>query len=666
MNARIVISVVLVAAISVSVTTGQETRSAYGVFGNYARNDHHTDFGALPGVGNCCPVFETGSGNGYAAGLSWVLPLSDVFSLALRGSFMNHDAVLTSSEPFAAEVDGVVVAGRIEHSIASKLSTIGLEPLLGYRVWKGLRLHVGGRAGYVARKMFDQKEMLVEPVSVGAFENGARIRNELTGREIPDAAPMQYALLGGASWSLPLNAGGTLFMVPEVLYSYNVNTVVKGISWNADALRIGLSLLFAPLPAVAAPARVPERPLTTDPAPSPLPSKPALTATVDAMGVFPDGREEPVAEIQVEEFISKQMKPLLSYVFFEEGRSELPSRYVLLQKEETPEFTIDGMSRMTTMEMYHQVLNIIGSRMRQHPLSSITVTGCTSGISDESGNPDIARRRAEAVRGYLTKVWSIDPSRIQVQTRGLPEKPSNINDPDGIVENRRVEITSDTWEVVAPVTTHERERTITPPAVRFRPVVRSEAGVEHWSLEVQQQSRTMRMFADQDAPKQVIDWRITTIQAEEMKSEQPLLYTLRVADFAKQEFTAPTGSLPVRVLTVEQKKRDGIPDREIRRFNLILFDFDSPTLTAANQRVASMIRSELGLGGAVRVTGYTDRIGDEVYNQTLSFERARSTAAAIGHPSALVSGQGEAVELYDNNLPEGRFYNRTVEVMVER
>jgi len=54
-----------------------------------------------------------------------------------------------------------------------------------------------------------------------------------------------------------------------------------------------------------------------------------------------------------------------------------------------------------------------------------------------------------------------------------------------------------------------------------------------------------------------------------------------------------------------------------------------------------------------------------MHNQELSFKRAESAKNAINHPNCKSFGFGESKSLYDNNLPEGRFYCRTVEINVE-
>ena len=71
------------------------------------------------------------------------------------------------------------------------------------------------------------------------------------------------------------------------------------------------------------------------------------------------------------------------------------------------------------------------------------------------------------------------------------------------------------------------------------------------------------------------------------------------------------------------------------------------------------------------IHGLTDIIGDEVYNHNLSQERAKSAQQIIERALLITGKKGIRFETYgfgkdaslapfENNLPEERFYNRTV------
>jgi outer membrane protein OmpA-like peptidoglycan-associated protein len=107
----------------------------------------------------------------------------------------------------------------------------------------------------------------------------------------------------------------------------------------------------------------------------------------------------------------------------------------------------------------------------------------------------------------------------------------------------------------------------------------------------------------------------------------------------------------------------------IERFNLILFDFAKSTVTKEQEPMMRLIQSRITPRSTVRVDGFTDRTGLAEFNQQLSLQRATNVAQMLNFSAEQmqknVLGYGASVELYNNDLPEGRFYSRTVRVIVE-
>jgi outer membrane protein OmpA-like peptidoglycan-associated protein len=126
--------------------------------------------------------------------------------------------------------------------------------------------------------------------------------------------------------------------------------------------------------------------------------------------------------------------------------------------------------------------------------------------------------------------------------------------------------------------------------------------------------------------------------------------------------------IPIRH-SIRSKRFSGeiVRDSLVERYNLMLFDFDSPKVSDFNRPVIEMIQARMRTNSAVRITGYTDRIGDDTYNASLSQNRANSTSQVIKSriiPAQVsAAGAGETL-IYNNDLPEGRFYNRTVMIEI--
>jgi outer membrane protein OmpA-like peptidoglycan-associated protein len=119
----------------------------------------------------------------------------------------------------------------------------------------------------------------------------------------------------------------------------------------------------------------------------------------------------------------------------------------------------------------------------------------------------------------------------------------------------------------------------------------------------------------------------------------------------------------------KSKYYDGeiVQDSVVERYNLIFFDYDKPLINEENENIFKTILSRINTNSSVSITGFTDKLGTDEYNNQLSINRAKSVEEAIKErvvPEKIFSkGVGETL-IYDNDLPEGRFYNRTVIVEI--
>ncbi|AIC18423.1 Putative outer membrane protein [Pseudomonas chlororaphis subsp. aureofaciens] len=105
------------------------------------------------------------------------------------------------------------------------------------------------------------------------------------------------------------------------------------------------------------------------------------------------------------------------------------------------------------------------------------------------------------------------------------------------------------------------------------------------------------------------------------------------------------------------------------------FEFDSARLTGADKAKLDTIATRLkqeAPSAQLRVTGHTDSVGSDAYNQRLSEKRARSVTEYLisaGVPrSSFVSvvGAGESQPVADNKTADGRAMNRRTEIKINR
>jgi len=118
-------------------------------------------------------------------------------------------------------------------------------------------------------------------------------------------------------------------------------------------------------------------------------------------------------------------------------------------------------------------------------------------------------------------------------------------------------------------------------------------------------------------------------------------------------------------MTLDRKKIEKIVDREYEFYSLILFDYGKYKLRKEHKKVLDYIKKRLTKVSKVTITGHTDVMGKDIFNKKISRSRANAVARHLKLPEARIIGAGEENLLYDNSLPEGRFYCRTVRITIE-
>lgn len=638
-------------------------RARIGLFGDYAIGMHMASFNKLPSVSNCCPEFGNTTGTGLFLGALYQSPLSNDFSIALRVHYAMYGVDFVSTETQPILIGDQPTDATIRHALSADFNQISVEPLLAYHVTRSFNLLGGITAGYVLGATFDQIETLESP-SQATFAGGLKTRNALNG-DIPGKTSIALGITLGASYDLAMNSDRTLFLSPELLFTFSPLGVANGVSWSAHQIRAGLAISFIPpevedsltdaeLLDVARGIAPPTRPSSTAP----------FVATVSATGLKEDGRLAPLTNIRIEEFASTRVRPLLPYIFFDKNSAELPVRYRRVSSEQHDAFSEKNFYNLDALVTYSHVLNLLGKRMADNPSTNITLTGCID--TDESGEgAQLAQQRAEAVKSYLTDTWRIADSRITVTSRALPELPSNSTEADGRAENRRVEITTSTGSLLAPVSSNDTMRTFDPAGIRFLPSIDPRVPIASYTLFVTESERIVKTFHAGDPIPASLDWRVDEQSRFIPRDARELKYLLVVRDSTGLVIPSATQSIPVSQVLLQDKRSGGGTDKTIDRYSLILFGFDQSDLSATNTALVADIKGRIQPNSTVRVVGYTDRTGSDDYNQKLSEQRARTVSRALGVPEGNAYGMGERFQLYDNSLPEARFYSRTVEIFVD-
>lgn len=432
-----------------------------------------------------------------------------------------------------------------------------------------------------------------------------------------------------------------------------------------DGMCFGLScvtmVLAALLSGVAALAQV-------DPAPA-APQDTAAADSIPAGAVTPLGLSDTIVA-RGQTVRQTEVHALLPYIFFERDSAIIPSRYVRIEPRDLRTFSEERIERGNTLNVYYQLLNVIGSRLRVNRRATITVTGYRGMFEPDS---TLGLRRAEAVRDYLRDVWRIREDRIQVAGEALPPNPSlsEVDTVEGDFENQRVEFQSNDLAMLAPVRLPDTLllqpagviRLLPPPPDRPDSVT----ALESWQVNLRiGDSVVPRAVAGYGPPPQQID--IPLEERPDLARHGPVEITseLVILDSLFEQRRELQGT-PVWFVEegryqVERNVEDGY---YVDRYNLLLYSFDSAGIFNFSQQAAGVLRERIQPQSAVTIIGHTDRIGLPPYNLNLSRRRAETAAGVLGLADAEIVARGESDLLYDNEVPEGRYLCRTVTVVIE-
>ncbi|HVZ41436.1 MAG TPA: OmpA family protein [Candidatus Kapabacteria bacterium] len=621
-----------------------------------------------------CGVFTNGLTTTIRGGLVAVLPraFGERLGFSVRLGFASAATKLAEKpRDFQRLLDPasghVLVDIDREFRLNTRINTIELDLLGQYALAPAISLSAGGCVGYRIGGTFTATDVILTPDR--SFSDGEQ------SHPIPNTTPLsirRLAVSGLAALSFPLRIPGNMWLVPSVSARYDLLRSLAEVAWRDASVNLGLGVQFEATNRM--PVSPPDTPsIRQTPARDTARHVPALTAAITMEGSDSNGHTTAQAVIRVNEIVFRDHLPLLPVIYFEPGSDTIAARYKTLPAEATHDFSYTAVAELRPVAMSHQVLNLVGMRLREDRTARITLFGTTAGDEPDS----LAAQRAARVRSYLNAVWGIAKNRIDVRAGTGPLPRSDDATSDGRGENRRVVIASATAEMLAPVATERVVREFNPPLVKLTPIMSAEAGVRDWQITIRQREKPLALFtmADTRAGHNEISWLLEDNSIDSSLKE--LVAELRVEDSTGQmKFAYDTISLALeRNSTVVHGSLERTPSLERLNYALVGFGFRSAAGDRGHDLWLRELAGQMHDGARVRVVGYTDRIGDDSYNMELSRGRAQYVADRLKtfmsqrgiQPGDIeILGAGVDTSRFPNDLPEGRVLSRGATVTVDQ
>ncbi|MDP4243853.1 MAG: OmpA family protein [Bacteroidota bacterium] len=615
-----------------------------------------------------CDRFDQGTGSDYGLRAMAEIPFWGDLSKWKFAPAISVD-LRKAKFDWTQRAEGLSVDGNsldtftIQHEISATLSTVGIEGRFEYQVSPAFALHAGPAIGISITRSYSKTEHMTGAEFLSSHTQDTTLQSG----SLSDKLTMLPSFSIAASYEVPLSR--TLRAAPNIELDYHWLVAGRSALWSGIDAKAGVSLMFDLTPRLeTVPTFVKsEVPVVIHREPEVAP----LTASIEAVAVGKSGKESKVVRMTIEEVRTRNAYPILNYIFFDDGSSIFPSRYLQFASFDEASRSFRGSTErqgVALMDLYRETLNILGDRLRKHPKAQVTLIGSTSG--NERGGLSLAHARVNRVKDYLVRVWQIDPTKIRCEATLLPERPSPVTTAEGQAENRRVEFRVDDERVNDPIVVTNIEHLATPDQIRLKPsvsrpdILRTHASIQAGGVEFQSFNGDAKSSTTEKL------WAPTEELLSKLSDSLSIEYD--VTDSAGHHAHAHSAiPLDIQRVTSDREER-------VERFSLILFGFDESRVERRNdrevRRAADMI-AHIPVQ-RVLVQGFTDETGDAAHNDQLSQDRATQIAdrlkIALKDEKAAIpgdlhtEGRGSHDLLYDNRLPEGRFFSRTVNITIER
>ena len=367
--------------------------------------------------------------------------------------------------------------------------------------------------------------------------------------------------------------------------------------------------------------------------------------------------------------------PLRNYLFFEEGSTAIPNRYVTLNKEQAKQFETESLRDVEfknqsgrserQMDVYYNILNILGYRMLQNPSAQISLIGASAGNGAVLG-----KEYAESVKRYLVDVFGIESSRIATEGKDQPINPSES--PGGVkflpllrAGDRRVDIVSKSVDLMTPLQIIAVQENPLDSRVLFTVKSDKNQPLKSWNVKLTDENGTTQNYGPYTGEQEsVVGNRIL---GNRSNGKYKVVMSGQTND----------GAVVQKETTLNLVRSSELREEESLRYS-ILFDFDeSNTVDTYEKFLSDVVAPRIENDSKVIIHGHTDIIGSEAYNMQLSEKRASETERILSNAvkrsgKNRVKFETDAFGMdtdrapFGNKLPEERFYNRTVVIDIEK
>jgi len=600
-------------------------------------NTHTTDFKELPSVKIVGADFTEGSGIGsyFNIGYEYQLEENYLGVLSRYGMELNYRAAsaLLSKETSVGNIisEKSFYEGFSRHEIDANIAFLTLSPKLILTPVDDLGLDVllGISAGIPIIGTFDQSETPLGDFDIKYLANDPKI----SGEKIPDMNPIylsldlgvRYKFYETSNFDFVADLGGTLAL----------QDIVKDVSWRANSISLGVSMLYNFDEKKINPPKPP-------PVPEPIPvEKPIIEELAQKMKILYKGKQ--IADGDIIEY---------SYLknIYKEKYSILPLLYYKSNTTEQQGKEAKGLEGRAQTEL----LSSVAQYLKENKDVNIEFIGFSSSGSES----EIIETRAGILIDSLLN-YGLSKDRIKINTNysdSIKYKYTELAE-----EEEKIEIKFSNGNKLVEFLLSENISYFSEDNDRIS--IEIESNYENYESEIDIQFDGK--YPTENVLNEKSDNKYEIALNEYLKKYSPRdLSILSIVKSGEME-----NRLEEKII-IKKSISENIVVNEVKgkgqsekTYILGYFGFDSSKFKAIDKEIRKIVDEAIKSDNKVIFLPLTDNLGDEKHNNNLAKKRAK-TALSLFKKNKGIEVRINDTPYFSNNHPYGRTLNRSIVVKI--
>jgi len=219
------------------------TGKSYGLNIGYSYNNHNPFLKSLPGLEDCCKLYEKGSGNGLFASIFYQRDLNKNFFYGLEAGFIDASGIITANEYKNIIIENEELNAKIRHEIQAKLNMVFFNVYASVLFWDNFYFNAGLSSGYLFVYDVHKFEIIEEPVDIGGYGGEGRIWNEYEGK-LNSVNNFLFDLNVGLTTEFGLTKKGNNKILVGLRAFTSLNSIIVDRTWAINKYMLTLGYKF--------------------------------------------------------------------------------------------------------------------------------------------------------------------------------------------------------------------------------------------------------------------------------------------------------------------------------------------------------------------------------------------------------------------------------------